>query len=319
MGDVLLLHQDVRCGLVLPGTSRDEVLAMAPRIEAAGFDSLWVGDHVSFHGPVTESLTLLSFAAAITERIQLGTSVYLLPLRHPVIAAKVAASLDMLSGGRLKLGVGVGGEFPPEFDAVGVPRNERGSRADESIGILRRLWSENDVAHRGRHFAFGPVSIDPKPARPGGPPILVGGRKAPSMRRAGRLGDGYISHMCAPEHYRRNLEVIESEAREAGRTSVPFETTCFLFTLPDDHCESAHRRAAEHLGRIYRTDFRAAARRYCLLGRPEDCLEQVERFAASGVRRFILAPLGPADELLDFAARELLPALGSLSSRLPTA
>jgi len=109
MSNQLVLKSDVRCGFVLPGSSREEVLDLAPRIEAAGFNSTWVGDHISFHAPITESLTLLSFAAAITERVRLATSVYLLPLRHPVTSAKVIASLDMLSGGRVVLGVGGAG------------------------------------------------------------------------------------------------------------------------------------------------------------------------------------------------------------------
>jgi len=178
--------------MVITAQERSAVLALARRAEAAGFDSLWTGDHVSFYIPILESLTLLSFVAAATERVKLGTAVYLLPLRHPTTTAKVAATLDVLSGGRLVLGVGVGGEFPPEFTACGVPVAERGSRANEAIGLLRRLWTESGVTHEGRHFQLGPVSIDPKPVQAGGPPILVGGRLPPALRRAGRLGDGYL-------------------------------------------------------------------------------------------------------------------------------
>ena len=111
---------------------------MARRIEDVGFDSIWVGDHVSFYIPILESLTTLAFVAGVTERVRLGTAVYLVPLRHPTTTAKVASTLDVLSNGRLTLGVGVGGEFPPEFEACGVPVNERGSRTNEGLQILRR-------------------------------------------------------------------------------------------------------------------------------------------------------------------------------------
>jgi probable F420-dependent oxidoreductase len=296
----------------LSGQTREELLDLAPRMEAAGFDSIWVGDHVSFHVPILESLTLLSFAAALTERVRLGTSVYLVPLRHPTTSAKTISTLDVLSGGRLSLGIGVGGEFPQEFEATGIPVGERGSRTDEGIEIFRKLWAEDDVKHAGKHFEFGPISLDPKPLQPGGPPILVGGRKAPSMRRAGRLGDGYMSHMCSPEHFAANLEVIAENAANAGRRDVRFETVTFIFTLIDEDYEAAHARASELLSITYNTDFREASKRYCLLGRAEDCLEQMQRFVAAGARQFILVPLMPQTELIEIARARILPELSNL-------
>lgn len=312
MTDTLVLDSSLRCGIVLPGGSREQVLDLAPRIEAAGFDSIWVGDHISFYIPIVESLTLLAFAAAVTERVQLATGVYLVPLRHPTTSAKVIASLDVLSGGRITLGIGVGGEFPPEFEAAGVPIAERGSRTDEGIEILRRLWSEDTVKHEGRHFQFGPVSIDPKPLQPGGPRIVVGGRKAPSMRRAGRLGDGYISHMCSPEHYASNLADIARHAKEAGRSDVDFQTITFIFTVIDDDYEAAHARATKMLGTIYHTDFTEASKKYCLLGRAEDCLEQMQRFVDAGSRQFVLSPLMDSDAVLEVAERQILPELANM-------
>ncbi len=309
----LSLNEHIECGAVLAGGSRENVIALARRIEDAGFDSLWVGDHVSFHVPLLESLSLLSFVASATERVRLGTSVYLMPLRHPTITAKVTSTLDVLSGGRLTLGIGVGGEFPPEFDAVGVPVAERGSRTNEGIEILRKLWTHNDVEHGGRHFRFGSVSIDPKPLQPGGPRILIGGRKTPAFRRAGRLGDGYISHMCSPDMYREHLDLISVYAREAGRSGTPFETAAFLFTALDDSYEAALDRAGQLLGRIYNRPFRDAASRYCLLGRPDDCLEQIQAFAEAGARHFILSPLGDALAFVEQVEKEILPGLRQIS------
>jgi probable F420-dependent oxidoreductase len=306
--------------LVVAGGARASILDLARRCEALGFDSLWMGDHVSFHVPILESLSLLAFLAAATERVQLGTSVYLLPLRSPAIAAKTAATVDVLSGGRTILGIGVGGEFPPEFEVCGVPVAERGSRTDEAIGILRRLWSESGVVHRGRHFAFGPVSLDPKPLQPGGPPIWVGGRREPAFRRAGRLGDGYISHMTSPETYRANLETMARHAEEAGREIARFGTAAFLFTALDDAYEKALDRAAGTLSAVYKRPlevFREAATRYCLLGRPEDCLEQMRRFAAAGVRHFVLSPLSDPRELAERVAETILPEVSALAPVSP--
>jgi probable F420-dependent oxidoreductase len=314
MSDPLILPDKVRCGVVMTGQDCAGVLRLARAIEAAGFDSIWAGDHVSFYFPILESLTLLSFVAAATERVAVGTGVYLLPLRHPTTTAKVTSTLDVLSGGRLVLGVGVGGEFPLEFEASGVPVGERGSRANEAIEILRRLWTEDAVSHAGRHFRFGPVKIEPKPLQAGGPPIVVGGRKAPALRRAGRLGDGYISHMCAAQMYRENLAVIRRHAAAAGRGGVPFHTAAFLFTILEDDYDAALDRAAGMLQTMYNRPFRDAARKYCLLGRPADCVAQMQAFVDAGCRHFVLSPLMDTDEFLARAAA-MLPEIHALKPR----
>ena len=313
MDPILATPEALRCGLVLAAQEGDAARRLAQRAEALGFDSLWAGDHVSFHVPIADSLTLLAYAAGATSRIGLGTAVYLVPLRHPTLAAKATSTLDRLAGGRLVLGVGVGGEFPPEFEAVGVPVAERGARTDEAIPLLRRLWTEDRVSHEGRHFHFGPVTLAPKPVRTGGPPIWVGGRAPAAMRRAGRFGDGYISHMASAERYRANLEQIAKSAREAGRTAVPFTPAAFLFTFLEDRFEDAHAKAAKLLGMVYARDFTEAAKKYCLLGRPADCLEQMRAFASAGCRHFILAPLSDAEAFAERTAAEILPELAALA------
>jgi probable F420-dependent oxidoreductase len=270
----LKLESEINCGVVIPALHRREILEYARRVEAAGFDSIWASDHVSFHVPIMESLTMLSFMAAVTERVRLATGVYLLPLRHPTITAKITATLDVLCDGRLTLGVGVGGEFPPEFEACGIPVAERGPRSDESIEILRSLWTGENSGYSGRFFDFGPVAIAPRPVQSGGPPIIVGGRKAPSLRRAGQYGDGYISHMCSAEQFRDNMQIIDGHAQRFGRGDVSFDSTAFIFTFPDASYERALDRAAAMLESIYRRPFRDAAKKYCLLGRPEDFIEQ---------------------------------------------
>lgn len=310
----LRLEQKISSGIVMTAQDRQGVLSLARRVEDVGFDSIWVGDHVSFYIPILESLTTLAFVSGVTERVRLGTAVYLMPLRHPTTTAKVTSTLDVLSNGRLTLGVGVGGEFPPEFEACGVPVAERGSRTNEGLKVLRQLWSEDNVEHRGKHFSFGPVSINPKPVQSGGPRIVVGGRKAPAFRRAGRLADGYISHMCSAEMYRDNLAVIGEHAVKAGRTDLPFETSAFVFTILDDNYDAALNRAAEMLGMIYNRPFRDAAKKYCLLGRPEDCVEQMQAFVDAGCRGFIFSPLMDADRFAEQAGAKILPELQNLKT-----
>src|SRR5262245_16089988 len=176
---------DMKLGIAVEGIrSAGEIARLAARIEQLGFDSLWTPDHVSYSQPICDPFQVLAIAAAATKRIGLGTGVYLLPLRHPTQVAKMAASLDWLCGGRLTLGVGVGGEFAAEFAACEAPRAERDARADESIPILRALWSGEDPPRESRFFHVPPVSLAPPPLQRGGPPIWIGGRSDAALRRA---------------------------------------------------------------------------------------------------------------------------------------
>jgi len=150
-----------------------EQFRLVQQLERWGFESVWSGDHVSFHNPIFESLTLLATYASITTRIKLGTGVYLLALRSPAIAAKASATLDVLSGGRLIFGVGVGGENPKEFEVCGVPHKERGARVTEGIDAVRALWRDSPASFAGRFTRFDKVSIDPKPVQQPGPPIIM--------------------------------------------------------------------------------------------------------------------------------------------------
>ena len=138
-----------------------------------------------------------------SRRLTLGTSVYLLPLRHPAPVAKQVATLDHLTEGRLIFGVGVGGEFPREYEVCGVPRGERGARLSEGIALLRRFWSGEPVSHTGRFYGpFTDVPMQPPSRQAGGPPIWCGGRSDGALRRTGRLADGWLSYVVTPEMYR---------------------------------------------------------------------------------------------------------------------
>ena len=187
----------------------DEMQALVRLVDDCGYDSLWVGDHIAFAVAIFDPLLQLAQAAVVSRRLKLGTNVYLVPLRHPVPIAKQAATLDHLSEGRLIFGVGIGGEFPKEFEACGVPLGERGARLTAAIPLLRQLWSGEPVSYGGRYFgAFSEVLMQPPARQPGGPPIWVGGRADAALARAGRLADGWISYVVTPETYRAGLEKI---------------------------------------------------------------------------------------------------------------
>ena len=302
----------LRFGVQLSLKPPQEQFDLVRRIEALGFDSVFTGDHVSFHNPMYESLTLLASYVPITSRLRLGTAVYLLALRQPAIAAKITATLDVLSGGRLIFGVGVGGENPKEFEVSGVPHGERGARVSEGIDIVRTLWRDTPASFKGRFTQFSGVSLDPKPVQEPGPPIWIGGRSDAALARAGRQGDGWVSYVVQPDRYAQSLDKIRAAAAGAGRKLENFVAAHLAFVTLGRDWESAKAVWAEALTKRYAQDFEPLARKYGIIGTPEQCAVQLERFRAAGCNYVILNPIGPAAherEQIERLAAEVVPKL----------
>jgi probable F420-dependent oxidoreductase len=304
----------LRVGLQLghrPALLRD----LAVRAEGLGYDSVWLGDHVAFHTPTLDCLTALTWVAASTRRVRLGPCVYLLALRPPTSVAKAVATLDVLSEGRVVFGVGVGGEYPPEFQASGVPWAERGRRVDEGLAVCRTLWRDTPASFAGRFTSFTDLRLTPRPVQPGGPPVWIGGRSDHALRRAARAGDGWVAYLVAPQRFRAGLERIQGFAAEAGRALSPaFEPALLLFTVVDDDRAAARRVAAEFLTRQYNQPFDGLVDRYCLLGPPEACAEGLERYREAGVRTVVVYPTVPAERAIEQVERlavEVVPRLGA--------
>ncbi len=209
-------------------------------MERAGFDSVWTGDHVSFHNPLYESLTLLASYASITTRIKLGTGVYLLALRPPAIAAKITATLDALSGGRLIFGVGVGGENPKEFELTGSPHKERGARVTEGIDVVRTLWRDTPASFDGR-FTEVQRRLDRSQARAEAGPADLDrralGRRA-RRARAGRATAGCRTS-CSATRYKESLDKIHAAAAGAGRALDAFTPAHLTFITVGKDYETA--------------------------------------------------------------------------------
>ena len=234
---------------------------IAETAEAAGFDSLWAGDHVAFHEPLLDVTVALATFAAVTERVRLGAGVLLLPLRAAAIVAREFGSLDYVSGGRVILGVGVGGEHPADYDAVGVPMRERGRRADEAMRALRGLFA----------------SEAPPPVQPNGPPLWVGGRSEAAIRRAKHLGDGWMPIWVSPERYATGLAALGPEHTRA----------VVLPALVGGTVEEARR----YLSRRYATEFSThAIERYCVVGSSAECSERAAEYVAAGAEHVVFHP-----------------------------
>jgi probable F420-dependent oxidoreductase len=246
---------------------------VAVRAEELGYDSIWAGDHISYRNPIVDVVVALSTFAAVTTRITVGAGVVLLPLRHPSVVAKEFASLDYVSGGRVILGVGVGGESGPDFDAVGVSPRERGARTDEAMRALRALFGESAAAFAGRFFSFEGISIEPRPAQAGGPPLWVGGRSRAAIRRAARLGDGWIPIWVSAGRFAEGLAELPENVTPA-------------VTLPAHVGE--RRRLYEHLRARYSGDFgEHVVDRYCIAGNPDQCVARVREYIDAGARHVV--------------------------------
>jgi probable F420-dependent oxidoreductase len=268
------------------------------RAEEQGIDSIWLSDQaVSPLGAtsfILDPMVALAGAAARTRKLKLGTSVYVLPLRNPVLAAKELATLDFLSGGRLLLAVGVGNEEKREYDACGVPKGERGGRLDEAIEIMRRLWREPEVSHDGRYFHLDRIVVNPKPVGP--LPIWLGGRSEAAFRRIGRLCDGWLPSAIRPQEIADGIAQIQTAAAEHGRAIEADHFGAVLTYFVDASFESAKQRAAPYLLRR-RPEF--PAEEFAILGTLNDCAAKLQRYVAAGATKFVLRPVGPPEAILE--------------------
>jgi probable F420-dependent oxidoreductase len=264
--------------------------ARAVAMEDLPIDSLWMGGHLASPNAAPEALVALARIATVTRRVRVGTSILLLPLYPPALVAKQIADLDRATEGRVVLGVGVGGEYPAEFRAVGVPVAERGARTDEAIPLLRRLWSGDEISHDGRFYAMEQVRIHPAPAQPGGPPIVVAGRQLPAMRRAARLGDGWMPYLYSPRRYAESVTTIREIAAEAGRDLARFGWYAFVFLNIDDDGDRARADAARTLGGNYRQDFAAMVDHVAVAGTRDDVTRRLGALVEAGARHLIVCP-----------------------------
>jgi probable F420-dependent oxidoreductase len=269
-------------GVTLPHrwtyASPQAIAEIAREAEALGYSSVWVTDHivVPVHRPERghifyEALMTLAYVSAITERVRLGTTVLIASARHPVLLAKQLATLDVLSRGRLIVGVGTGW-IPEELEALGVPWAERGRRLDEAIQVMRTLWaSSGPVSFEGRYVRFRDMLFEPRPIQIGGPPIWVGGMTDPSLRRAARWGDGWLPWAVAPEELAWKAERIRS-----WRNGRPLTIGLFL---PAD---VGRRSLTEYIGAV-------GERHVVLSGMEEEVREQIARYCEAGCEHLILS------------------------------
>ncbi len=288
------------------------MLAMAERAEAAGFDSVWIGDSLIAR-PRHEPLTLLAAVAARTRRVRLGTGVLLPALRNPVVLAQIVATLDRIAEGRVILGVGIAANTPAirkEFAAAGVPWERRVGRYLETLEICRALWSRDGVSFSGKHFTLENITMEPKPHRPGGPPIWIGGSGPSALRDAAKF-DAWFPTGPSAEFFAEHFPRVQAAARAAGRAPDAVTGAAYVTIALDANTAAAEKRLHDFIEGYYGAPARVImARQASYAGPIEGCVEWLQRWIDAGARHISLRFAG-GDQLaqVDEAASRLLPRL----------
>src|SRR5579862_1805173 len=288
-------------GVPAPDTFFDFIDA----VEASPLDSLWIADHIAWTSPTLEALTVLACYVARTRRLTIGTSVLIMPLRQPVVLAKMLGTMAFLSKGRVVAGLGIGGENAKEFEACGVPHNRRGKLMDEALEIMTRLWTEDGVSFDGKHFRFSDLSLDPKPPKL---PLWLGGRSEAAQRRAAKFGDGWIDVFSSPRHFDEGKQAIEALGVKPG-----FEWAQFEYMYVADSREEGKAKATEYLSRTYSMDVGERVNAFASFGTGADIAESLRQFQQLGATHIIINPTCPPQEKheqLDAIVHEVLPLLG---------
>lgn len=291
--------------------------AQISRVEECGYDILTTGEHIIFFRPILDVVTVLAHAAAVTSRIKLLPSTLILPLRHPTMVAKELTSLDLLSKGRLIASIGIGGDYPREFHACGIPIKERGRRANEALEIIRRYWSGETFSYHGKIFQLEDVDMTPTPVQKGGPPVWVCGRSDAAMKRAVRYGDGWQPYMYTADQFRESVEKIAEFANDAGRElPLDFAYTCFMYVSMHDNVNEARNRAIEQLSYRFNMPFEKIVDKYCAYGPAEKIIEDLGRYVEAGANRLIVGLVMPEAERVanvEKFARDILPSLQQMT------
>lgn len=274
---------------------RESFLRYIDAAEELGWDSVWFSDRIVGSAWRIDPIAGMAMVAGRTETLKFGTGVLLMSMRSPVTAARELASIDLLSNGRLVLGVGVGQESPIEYEAMGVRKSDRGRRLDEAIIVMRRLWTEDRVVYESPFLKLADVGIAVRPKQ-ANIPIWIGSRSEAGLRRTGRLGDGWLPTQLTPDEVAAGIARIKEHAAEAGRA------------IPDDHYGLQISSYLVERGSV--PDYvkerhllnrrpGVAPERINLLGTPDEVMARVREYVDAGATKFVFNPACGADEMLD--------------------
>ena len=280
----------VNIGLRIPSIhpcDTDALRSFVLEAEALGFHSIWVGDHVFYRVDILDPLTMLTWVAAQTTRVRLGTAVMLTAYRNPVLLAKAASSLDHLSGGRLTLGVSIGGT-EAEYNSLGVAMNKRVTHLRENVAIMRKLWAEEDVEYEGHFHRIEGGTMTPRPAQKPGVPLWFGGNSEPMQRRLAGIADGWIGPGGAPaDNFVAGVRRVREAAAEQGRDPDTLGFGKLVNVSIDPSRERALALARAHWNTYYGPNFNVERSAIC--GEPEEVGAALREFGEAETPEVTLA------------------------------
>ena len=291
------------------------VADFARSAEEMGFDSVWLPEGLVNEVPALDIMMAMSAFIHHSEKLTVGAGVVLLPLRSPSVLAKEVATLDHLSGGRVVLGIGVGGpphSNPAAFAAAGVPLRERGARTDEALEIMIKLWSGEPVSHHGPFYQFDDVVMQPAPVQRPHPPLWAGGVSEGMLRRTARWCDGFYPVDVTPEHYQELWERIQRYGDEHRRDVSRLTKTIHMFFRIETSREAARDAAERAVNERRGFEVRLDDDGRFGFGTADDCVRAVEAFAAIGVRHVVFNPLTPPEQMaeqIEHLAERVIPRL----------
>ena len=286
-----------------PLTKPENAVNFAKKCEAMGCDSMWAIDRIAYDN--LEPLTFLAAAAGATQNIRLGTSVLLGNTRHPAHLAKIIATLDFISNGRVTLGLGFGSR-ENDYKAVEIPYEHRGSRAVEQVQLMKRLWTEDNVTHKGRFFNVENLTLGPRPIQKPHPPIWTGGSAETALKRAGTWANGFISSSAAIADFHVTWDKIASYAAAAGRNPNEITKASLAFMAINDDKAKAVQTIEAYTMR-YNGRLRGDVEPVSIVGSGAQCAEKIEYFFSKGIDTLIIGVADPDPRQLDLFGEKVLP------------
>ena len=303
------------CGIELPQVffdgpvDMDHIRKFAARAETLGYDSLWLQERIVGDFPMLEPVTLLSYVAAITAKLKLGTSVILLPLRNPLQLAKAYSTLDVMSNGRAIMGVGLGGgHLGSHEDLFGYTREGRVTRFTEAVQIMKLLWTEPKANFQGRYWNFKDVSMEPKPIQQQRLPVIFGGHHENALRRAVKYADGWMgAGSSSSGSFIRESARLRDMLADAKRNPATFHFAKRVYLAVDSDKARAERRIREWFGKRYKNA--DLGPKVSIWGGAAECTEKIQEIVNGGAQQIVFNPLFDEMEHLDICAKEIMPHL----------
>ena len=299
-------------GLLVPSffagqpPTMDEYTSFFRSAEDMGFHSLWFTDRVFHQINILETFTLMTVAATVTSRVRLGTAVLLFVLRHPVLVAKAMATLDHLSGGRVTLGISLGGR-DNEFGPMGVSMRRRVSKFTEDLTVMRKLWTERNVTFHGRFYDMDDVNVDPKPVQKSGIPIIIGGSADAVYKRAAEA-DGWVAGGgLNAEAYALACRKIRQYALDSSRDPNILDTGKLMYVYVNEDRNQAKQRLESFCHAYYGPQYDVDDN--CAFGQADECAEFIQSYIDAGAKTILLGPTWPDVAQISRISQEVLPRL----------